>query len=65
VTVPAPRFLTQVDSVVELGKRKAANLHASMTKTNAEKKLVRRVPPEASVAAWIEHAKTLPRAVSH
>jgi hypothetical protein len=54
-----------VDSVVELSTRNAANLHKAMTATNAAKKLVRRVPPETTVAAWIAHAKTLPRAVSH
>lgn len=54
-----------VDSVVELSRRRADNLHAALVNTNEAKKLVRRVPPEKQVAAWIEHAKTLPRAVSH
>jgi hypothetical protein len=54
-----------VDSVVELSRRRADTLHAALVSTNAAKKLVRRVPPEKQVAAWIEHAKTLPRAVSH
>jgi predicted flap endonuclease-1-like 5' DNA nuclease len=54
-----------VDSVVELSKRRADNLHTALVNTNASKKLVRRVPPQKQVAAWIEHAKTLPRAVSH
>jgi hypothetical protein len=54
-----------VDSVVELSQRRADNLHAALVATNASKKLVRRVPPQNQVAAWIEHAKTLPRAVSH
>ena len=54
-----------VDSVVELSRRRADNLHAALVSANAAKKLVRRVPPEKQVAAWIEHAKTLLRAVSH
>ena len=54
-----------VDTVVELATRRADNLHAALAKTNTEKKLVRRLPPEKSVAGWIEQAKTLPRAVSY
>jgi predicted flap endonuclease-1-like 5' DNA nuclease len=54
-----------VDTVAELSRRNAANLHAALVRTNAAKKLVRRVPPERQVAAWIEHAKSLPRAVRY
>jgi predicted flap endonuclease-1-like 5' DNA nuclease len=54
-----------VDSVVELSQRRPDNLHAALVKTNDAKKRVRRVPTETEVAGWIEHAKTLPRAVSH
>lgn len=54
-----------VDTVVELATRNPKNLHAALMEANAKKKLVRRVPPEKSVAGWIEQAKSLPRAVSH
>ena len=54
-----------VDSCVELGRRSAANLHAAMAEVNAAKKLVRQLPSSAMVAGWVEHAKTLERAVSH
>lgn len=54
-----------VDSVPELARRTPANLTPAMAQVNEQKKLVRRVPTESEVAAWIEHAKTLPRAVEH
>lgn len=54
-----------VDTVVELSKRKAENLTKKMAEVNAEKKLVRQLPSEKQVAAWIEHAKTLPRVVTY
>ncbi len=52
-----------VDTVVELSKRRADNLTAKMAEVNAEKKLVRQLPAETTVAGWIEEAKTLPRAM--
>lgn len=48
-----------VDTVKELKHRRADNLAAKMAEVNAEKKLVRLVPSEKSVAKWIEQAKTL------
>jgi predicted flap endonuclease-1-like 5' DNA nuclease len=54
-----------VDTVVELAARNAENLTKKMADVNAEKKLVRQLPSGKQVAAWIEHAKTLPRAVSY
>ncbi|MFN8533420.1 MAG: DUF4332 domain-containing protein [Dehalococcoidia bacterium] len=54
-----------VDTVVELSKRRADNLHAKLVEVNGEKKLVRQLPTQNQVAAWIEHAKTLDRAVSY
>ncbi|MCO5178394.1 MAG: DUF4332 domain-containing protein [Thermomicrobiales bacterium] len=54
-----------VDSVLELARRNAANLHAAMTEVNAAKKLVRQLPSATAVSGWVEHAKTLDRAVSH
>ena len=54
-----------VDTVVELAARKAENLAKKMADINAEKKLVRQLPNEGQVAAWIEHAKTLPRVINY
>jgi predicted flap endonuclease-1-like 5' DNA nuclease len=54
-----------VDSVPELARRTPANLHERMVAINEEKKLVRRVPTEAEIAAWVESAKQLPRVVEH
>lgn len=54
-----------VDTVAELAQRNPANLHAAMSKTNAEKKLVRALPTAAQVTRWVEEAKALPRAVQY
>lgn len=54
-----------MDTVVELSARRADNLAAKMAEVNAEKKLVRQVPTEAQVAAWIEDARTLPRVMTY
>jgi predicted flap endonuclease-1-like 5' DNA nuclease len=54
-----------VDTVPELAQRNATNLTAAMAKVNEEKKLTRRAPAESEVARWVEHAKTLPRALQY
>lgn len=54
-----------VDTVPELAQRNPTNLLAKMTTVNAEKKLVRRLPTQAEVNRWVEHAKVLPRKVSY
>jgi predicted flap endonuclease-1-like 5' DNA nuclease len=54
-----------VDTVKELRRRKAENLHQSLLATNQEKRLVRRPPSLSEVSRWIEHAKTLEPAVSY
>lgn len=56
-----------VDTVKELRRRKPANLHAALLETNTAKRrpLVRRVPALSEVERWVEHAKTLPPAVTH
>lgn len=54
-----------VDSVKELAQRRADNLTVRMAEANEQKKLVRQLPTEGQVSAWIEEAKTLPRAVSY
>jgi predicted flap endonuclease-1-like 5' DNA nuclease len=54
-----------VDSVPELSKRRADNLHAKMVEVNTTKKLVRQVASEKQVAGWIDQAKALPKVVTH
>jgi predicted flap endonuclease-1-like 5' DNA nuclease len=54
-----------VDTVRELAQRRADNLTRKMAEVNEQKQLVRRTPTEAQVAAWIEFAKGLPRAVTY
>ena len=54
-----------VDTVVELAHRNAENLYQKMVVTNEEKKLVRKLPTAAQVAAWIEQAKALPRIMTY
>jgi predicted flap endonuclease-1-like 5' DNA nuclease len=54
-----------VDSMVELARRKADNLHEKLTEVNRKKKLVRVVPGAKMVARWVKQAGTLPRAVTH
>ena len=54
-----------VDSVPELAQRRADNLTQRMAEANEQKKLVRRLPTESQVAAWIENAKALPRVVTY
>lgn len=54
-----------VDSVPELAQRNAANLAAALATANEQKSLVGSLPSESQVAAWIDEAKTLERAVYH
>jgi predicted flap endonuclease-1-like 5' DNA nuclease len=54
-----------VDTVVELSKRVAENLHTKMLEVNEEKKLVRRPPTLEEVKQWIEQAKKLPRKIEY
>lgn len=54
-----------VDTVKELRRRKAENLHQTMLATNEEKRLVRRPPSLSEVQGWIEFANTLEPAVTH
>jgi predicted flap endonuclease-1-like 5' DNA nuclease len=48
-----------VDTIKELRRRNPKNLCAAMVKTNAKKKLVRRVPPESYVKDWVKQAGKL------
>ena len=48
-----------VDTVKELKRRNAANLAARMAEVNSNRHLVRVVPSEKRVLAWIDNAKSL------
>jgi predicted flap endonuclease-1-like 5' DNA nuclease len=54
-----------VDTVVELAQRTPDHLYRKIIQVNDEKRLVRRPPTRGMVARWVEHAKVLPRVVSH
>ncbi len=54
-----------VDTVKELRRRNAKSLTAKMTEVNDKKRLVRRLPTESMVNAWVEHAKELDPIVKH
>jgi predicted flap endonuclease-1-like 5' DNA nuclease len=54
-----------VDTVKELRRRNPGNLLASMVEVNANERLVRRLPTEAMVQRWIEHARKLEVVVTH
>jgi predicted flap endonuclease-1-like 5' DNA nuclease len=53
------------DTVKELRRRNPINLTAAMVDVNEQKRLVRRLPTEAMVIAWVEQAKTMDSAVKH
>ena len=52
-----------VDTVFELAKRNADNLHQKLVEVNDVKKLVRQLPAKSQVVSWIEQAKKLPRGI--
>jgi predicted flap endonuclease-1-like 5' DNA nuclease len=55
-----------VDSPAELAQRNAANLATTFQEVDAARPdMVRRVPTEAEVEAWIAEAKALPKVVEH
>jgi predicted flap endonuclease-1-like 5' DNA nuclease len=55
-----------VDTVPELARRNAENLHGRLMAINEEKKkLVRKPPSQTAVSDWIEQAKQLPRMVNY
>jgi predicted flap endonuclease-1-like 5' DNA nuclease len=54
-----------VDSVPELGRRRADNLHAKIVEVNDAKKLTRRTPNLDEVTRWVDEAKTMAAAVTH
>ncbi len=55
-----------VDTVVELGNRNPANLHAALGAANhGSRKLVRQVPGPDAIVAWVEQAASLDRIVTY
>jgi predicted flap endonuclease-1-like 5' DNA nuclease len=54
-----------VDTVVELAKRNPPTLYKKMTEINKKKKLVRQMPAESAIKAWVRQAKKLPRIVKY
>lgn len=54
-----------VDTIKELRRRNAANLLTAMIEINRKKELVRRLPTEAMVQRWVDHAKGLEPIVTH
>ena len=54
-----------VDTVADLARRNAENLHQKIEAANAEKKLVRQVAAASKVQDWIAQAKELPRVVNY
>ncbi len=54
-----------VDTVKELRRRNPGNLLASMIELNNKKLLVRRLPTEAMVERWVEHAAALEAIVKY
>ena len=54
-----------VDTVKELRRRNPANLLAAMVEVNRKKSRVRRLPTEAMVDRWVEHAGALEPVVKH
>ncbi len=54
-----------VDTVVELAQRNPDNLYAKLVEVNEAKKLVRRLPTQNMVKAWIAQAKELPRVIQY
>ncbi len=48
-----------VDTIKELRRRNPRNLLGRMIEVNKKKRLVRRLPTEAMVERWVDHAKSL------
>lgn len=54
-----------VDTAMELAQRRPDNLHAKIIATNDEAGLTKQPPTAAKVAAWVEQAKGLDRAIEY
>lgn len=54
-----------VDTVIELSHRRPDNLYGALAQINETKHLVRRMPTESMVKAWVKQAKTLKRVMEY
>jgi predicted flap endonuclease-1-like 5' DNA nuclease len=54
-----------VDTVKELAKRDANNLHAKLSEVNQKLKLSGRLPTPEQVKEWVEQAKKLPKILEY
>ena len=54
-----------VDTIRELRRRNPSNLLETLTVLNTRKRLVRRLPTEGMVSAWIEEAKVVDPVVAY
>ncbi|NLC64841.1 MAG: DUF4332 domain-containing protein [Erysipelothrix sp.] len=54
-----------VDTVPELARRNATNLHEKMVEVNEAEKLSGRIPSVNQLTDWIEQAKKLPRVIEY
>lgn len=54
-----------VDTVRELSRRVADNLHARLIEVNATHNLAKRLPTAGMVAGWVSQAKALPPALEY
>ena len=54
-----------VDTVKELRRRNAENLHAAMAETNAKRNLMNQLPSVGQVQGFIDQAKEMEPMVSH
>jgi len=54
-----------VDTIPELAQRVPANLYEKMAATNAQRKMVRRLPVLSQVESWVTQAKDLPRVMTY
>lgn len=54
-----------VDTVGELGRRNAANLHDAIVSANGSKRWVRRLPTTGMVETWVQQAAQMIPKVKH
>ena len=54
---------TGVNTVADLSRRNAKNLHARLKAINMKKNLVRRIPPYKTIQRWIKNANNLTRII--
>ncbi len=54
-----------VDTVKELATRRADNLHAKMTETNAAEQVTKQPPSAGMVESWVQQAKDLPKTLTY